>query len=378
MKLLFPLLGGASAMFLAMGVARFSFTPLLPLMQADYTFSDTISGALASSNYLGYLLGALYARFVKKESARLLYNLYIIASLVFVGLMFVNSQPLWYLLRFLSGFSSALIFILGSEFVMDYLVKKEKTEYLGIIYSGIGGGMVLSGLTIPFLSGFFNSAQIWLWLAVLSIIPALFSLYGTPGPTPAVKPPENEKNISKTIYLLSVSYFLEGLGYIITGTFLSVIILRSTDSVMFSGYAWVITGLGAVAITPLWTAYAKRKGLLNAIMAAFAVQTVSIAAPAFTTNTLINFAGAFGYGGTFLGVVSLTLAYGRQISPGGSTTALLTIMFSIGQMLGPFIAGYAADITGGFRIPVLGAATCTALGGIIILIIKKGEKNADT
>jgi len=376
MKLIFALLGGASAMFLAMGVARFAFTPLLPLMQSDYGFSDTVSGALASSNYLGYLLGAIYARFMKKEHIMLLFNTAVVLSLVFIALMFLHSQSLWYLLRYFSGFISALIFILASEFVLDYLVREGKTEYAGVIYSGIGGGMVLSGLTIPLLSSFSSSAQIWLWLAALSLLPAILAVYGTPKEI-QLKPAEKSKSIKKVIYLLSASYFLEGLGYIITGTFLSVIIIRSTESVTLSGYVWVITGLGAVTVTPLWGAYAKRKGLLKAILTAFAVQTLAIAVPAFTVNTLLNFTGAL-YGGTFLGVVSLTLAYGRQVSPGGRTTALLTIMFSIGQMIGPFIAGYAADVTGGFRIPVMGAALCTALGGIIIFIIKQGEKNADT
>jgi len=47
MKTLLALLGGASALFLSMGDARFAFTPVLPLMQADYQFTDTVSGALA-------------------------------------------------------------------------------------------------------------------------------------------------------------------------------------------------------------------------------------------------------------------------------------------------------------------------------------------
>ncbi len=66
MKILIALLGGASALFLAMGVARFAFTPpVLPLMQNDFGFTDTVSGgALASVNYLGYLLGAFYARYL--------------------------------------------------------------------------------------------------------------------------------------------------------------------------------------------------------------------------------------------------------------------------------------------------------------------------
>jgi MFS family permease len=159
---------------------------------------------------------------------------------------------------------------------------------------------------------------------------------------------------------------------------MSVIVLRGTGSVMLSGYVWVIAGLGAVLITPLWAMLAKRTGVANAMIYAFAMQAVSIALPVVFSGLTPTMLGAVGFGGTFLGIVSLTLAYGRQISPGGTTTSVLTVFFSIGQMIGPLIAGCIADSTGGFDLPVLMAASAAALGGLITFIIKKGEHHAVT
>jgi len=378
MKILFALLGGASALFLAMGVARFAFTPVLPLMQSDFGFSDTVSGSMASLNYLGYLLGAVFSRKLGRKA----YPFFIFSipvSLVLVGLMYFESYSLWYTLRFLSGFFSAAVFIMSAEFIMDYLSRKNKPQMAGMIYSGIGGGMVLSGLTVPILSGFFNSSEIWLWLAGLSILPAVFAMAYTPKPENCSTPQKSDdKRVNRLIYILCASYLLEGLGYIITGTFISVIVLRGTGSVVLSGYVWVIAGLGAVFITPLWSLYAKKRGLTHAIMTAFFIQTLAIAMPVLTQNTFLTMLGAVGYGGTFLGIVSMSLAYGRQISPTGSTTALLTIFFSLGQMTGPVLAGYMSDISGGFETSVLMASTATAMGGLLIYIVKKGEKHANT
>ncbi len=302
--------------------------------------------------------------------------------------MFFPSYPLWYVVRFTAGFLSAVVFVLSAEFIMDYLIDINKPQLMGgMIYSGIGGGMVLSGgLTIPFLSEYFNSSEIWLWLACLSVLPAVFAIFYTPPKPkePAAKPqaPPGKGGVNRVIYLLLASYLLEGLGgYIITGTFISVMVLRGTGSVMLSGYVWVIAGLGgAVIITPLWAILAKRIGVANTIIIAFAVQALAIASPpVISQNIFVTMLGAVGYGGTFLGIVSLTLAYGRSISPpDGTTTAVLTIFFSIGQMIGPLIAGYAADITGGFDIPVLIAAISALTGGILIYIIKVGEKHAGT
>jgi len=84
----------------------------------------------------------------------------------------------------------------------------------------------------------------------------------------------------------------------------------------------------------------KRISLKNVLIIAFIVQIISISAPLITTNIVVAMLGAIGFGGTFLGIVSLSLAYGRQLSPGGTTTAILTILFSLGQMIGPAVAGF--------------------------------------
>ena len=53
------LLGGMLGLVVVMGIGRFAFTPILPLMQRDLAMSHTLAGWLAGLNYLGYLLGAI-------------------------------------------------------------------------------------------------------------------------------------------------------------------------------------------------------------------------------------------------------------------------------------------------------------------------------
>ncbi len=42
----------------------------------------------------------------------------------------------------------------------------------------------------------------------------------------------------------------------------------------------------------------------------------------------------------------------------------LTIGFSTGQMLGPVIAGYAADYFGSYTVPLLGSAVLLAISAL--------------
>src|SRR5258706_15198584 len=52
---------GMLALAVAMGIGRFAFTPLLPLMQDEYGLTVAGGTWLATANYAGYLAGALVA-----------------------------------------------------------------------------------------------------------------------------------------------------------------------------------------------------------------------------------------------------------------------------------------------------------------------------
>ena len=55
---------GGIALAVAMGIGRFAFTPILPMMLHDGVVDLHAASWLASANYLGYLSGALLCTFV--------------------------------------------------------------------------------------------------------------------------------------------------------------------------------------------------------------------------------------------------------------------------------------------------------------------------
>ena len=56
-------LAGLVALAVAMGIGRFAFTPLLPMMLHDGVIDLPSASWLASANYVGYLAGALLCTF---------------------------------------------------------------------------------------------------------------------------------------------------------------------------------------------------------------------------------------------------------------------------------------------------------------------------
>lgn len=378
MKTFIIIFGGICALFLGIGISRFAFTPILPLMQIEFDLNNTTSGALASINFFGYLVGVFVARFISGRSdARIIFIMSIFMCVTFTGSMWIENIFIWYISRFTTGFLSGILFIYTSEVIMSYLVAKNRMQFFGMIFSGVGGGIAFSGLIIPFLSKWFGSGEIWLLLGLICVVPAICATVFIPKMEQSSKTISQDivQSSSRQLFLLYLAYLLSGVGYIITGTFMSVMVLEGTGSLLLSGYAWVMVGMGAVIVTPFWSLVAKKINTKNALIVAFFVQAISIAIPVLLSGAFFTLFGAFCFGGSFLGVVALALAYGRELNSGKKTTSTLTIYFGIGQIIGPIFAGMLSDLFGGFDVPVLLAAGVMLLGGIIVLMIK-GEKYA--
>ncbi|MCB4203494.1 YbfB/YjiJ family MFS transporter [Deferribacterales bacterium Es71-Z0220] len=368
--------GGFFALFLAMAVGRFAFTPILPIMQSNYGFSNTIAGNIASINYLGYLLGAILSKYVKNNNTQ--YAIYkvslIICILSTAAMAFSHTIFSWYFWRFIIGIASGFLNVLGVAFVLQSLALLGKSHISGWMFCGVGTGIALTGIAVPALSTILTADQIWLGLSVLSIIPFYFGWT-------AVKKVELQHNLSTTasndknpmIRKLYISYFLEGFGYIITATFIVSILTKTLNSIYAANVSWILIGISAAVTTLIWPKISNKFGAHKSLITAFLIQSVAIILPLMIPNTFGYIISAIGFGGTFLGIVAMTLSYGREISPQASNKVIgdLTILFGIGQIISPVIAGYLADIYGNFNISIIIAFFSVILAAIILLPMEK-------
>lgn len=368
--------GGFFALFLALAVGRFAFTPILPIMQSNYGFSNTIAGNIASINYLGYLLGAILSKYVKNNNTQ--YAIYkvslIICILSTATMAFSHTIFSWYFWRFIIGIASGFLNVLGVAFVLQSLALLGKSHISGWMFCGVGTGIALTGIAVPALNTILTADQIWLGLSALSIIPFYFGWT-------AVKKVELQHNLSTTasndknpmIRKLYISYFLEGFGYIITATFIVSILTKTLNSIYAANVSWILIGISAAVTTLIWPKISNKFGARKSLITAFLIQSVAIILPLMIPNTFGYIISAIGFGGTFLGIVAMTLSYGREISPQASNKVIgdLTILFGIGQIISPVIAGYLADIYGNFNISIIIAFFSVILAAIILLPMEK-------
>ncbi|MBW2475346.1 MAG: YbfB/YjiJ family MFS transporter [Deltaproteobacteria bacterium] len=369
------LIGGILGMVVAMGIGRFIFTPILPLMQRDLGMTNSVAGWLAGLNYLGYLAGAIVCSVTPGMLRSWLItggSLFVsIATTLFMGATL--SVHWWGLMRFAGGFASAVLFIVITAEVGETLSRRGYGHWLGALYGGVGLGIAISGLVVPPLDNIGGWIGAWYGAGLLAAILAVVGLL-LGRRRELVKPitiDESRTPVSlSSVRLLAVGYFFEGLGYIVTATFLVAIISMTPGLEDFAPYSWVAVGLVAVPSTIFWPYLGRRIGNRKALLGAYLLQAagilVSVWAESMTTVLFV----AVSFGGTFLGIVALTLTEGNLRMPGDGrrAAAFLTASFGVGQVLGPVLAGTLADIQEGFAVPLVLATVCVAIAGLCVLL----------
>lgn len=382
------LAGGLAALALAMGIGRFAYTAILPAMQAQAGLSVANAGWLASLNFLGYFLGAVAAAWVPRGLARTwIFRAALALSVATTAAMGLTDAFLaWQVARFLSGLASAGVFILSVAMALDALARAGAERWAGWLYTGVGAGIAGSGLFVAASGldaqgGGLSHAGQWLALGAVAALLALAPLQAMrDDPPPMVGPaavPGNNAPGARVAWvplgLLTAAYFLEGGGYIVTGTFLPAMMAADPAAAAWAGWAWTLAGLAAIPSGFLWTAAARRLGVWGALIAAHLAQAAGIVLPLLGGGPA-GALSAVAFGLTFIGIVAQSFVLGRRLSGGASTkvVGLLTAAYGLGQILGPLAAAGLAGPGGDYgralaaaALAVLAAAACLALGWLL-------------
>ncbi len=367
------LFGGILLLVVAMGISRFAFTPLLPFMRLDEGLSFQEGGWLASSNYVGYFVGALGAGFIYRRKKGFLLSNVLLNVVSIIGMGLTQSYALWIILRFIAGATSGFIFVLTSSIIMDYLAKHLLTRWSGYVFSGIGIGIAISGLCVPFIETRFLWEGTWIGLGLLSTTFILLTLLLWRHIVV-----QDSEHVAKTadtniwrgfMPWLIIAYGLEGLGYIITGTFLVDILYNIENLRGYASYSWVVVGIAAAPSAPFWMAMMSRFKPIHVMFVAYILQVFGIVLPVLSQTVWSVLLSAFLYGCTFVGIVTLSTGYGRQLFPrqSGFVVSILTTFYAVGQIIGPVIASRLEDHFNTFKAPLLFASSIVFCALVILM-----------
>ena len=372
-----PAFALALAAAVSLGLSRFSYALLLPAMRAELHWNYFTAGAMNTANAAGYLAGALLAPrwFARADALRAATAGGLATAAILAGHAFAASDAPLYALRTLAGVASAATFIGGGLLAARLSARAPHPGLvLGIYYGGAGLGIVVSTAIVPPLA--WRTAWIALGavslactLATWRVTRAARALVPTAPDAPAAAAAAGR---GRTPWLpmapLLGGYLMFGFGYIGYMTFI-VTLLR--DQGLAPGRVAAFFGLlGActVASSWIWAGLLQRHrggrplAQLNAILAVATLLPVVSAQPAVVALSCMLF------GCTFLSVVASTTAFVRHnLAPPEWAAGIgaFTIVFALGQILGPSLSGLLADGAGGLRRGFLFSAIVLALGALL-------------
>ena len=329
---------GAAALAAGMGVGRFAYTPILPLMHAQAGLSPQLGAELATANYIGYLVGAVAAivapALARSQSTLRLALLVLVATLALMPTTHVGT--VWLVLRLLAGFMSALIFVITASAMLSGL-RAHAHHVTGWAFGGVGVGIALSGILVLTLRTSGTWQEAWWSAAALTAVLTVLAWRletGRSADHPAADLPRRSDRPGRRCFgWLLTSYTLEGVGYIIAGTFLVAAIDQTAPGWVGSG-AWVLVGLTAVPSSALLAWLSRTWSRPTLLCAALIVQAIGIGLPALIGGITPALISAILFGSTFLGVAAIALAIGAHLQV-PRAVAILTAGYSTGQILGP-------------------------------------------
>lgn len=379
-------IAGGATLLIGMGLGRFSYSPLIPALIEAGHLSAWQAGAIGASNFTGYLAGALVApamrmRWGEATTMRL--------SLI-TGLVALFACVLPWGFEWLMFWRALLGAVVGVMMIYCLAIATRAAPpgklgaATGIVYTGVGIGILLSGSLVPWLLQY-GIAAAWTGIGLVGVVAFVVALWGwrsldasNRGNTAANSPhPKIRWNLTMTGLIATRVLFSIGLiphtiywvDYLVRGL---------GRDIEFGGMHWVLFGLGAIGGTYLWGRLADRIGFRSGLALAFAAVASGIALP------FMNSAG--------WALVMSSLVVGAQ--PG--LTAIMSGRFH--QLMGPdgmapvwrmsalistilqAVAAYgyvtAFDLTGSYTPIFLAGSVSMALGTIIALALRSPNESA--
>ena len=372
------LFAGVLSIIIGMGVARFSFTSLLPSMLDDF-LSIGNAGLFASVNFAGYLSGAIFSVFIKDINTKVkFFRLGIVFSVLTTLILAITvNEYIWFISRVLAGFGSAMVLIVGSAIVMIKLDYEDKTKAMGIHFSGIGFGIAISELISQFTLKYGTWIDAWMVLTAFAFFLSFYTVYILSFDKELRKNPPKHK-ISKSMFtpyviLLILAYFTAGVGFVVQATFFPDIInsLEGLDG--FGNIGWLVVGLAGIPSAIMWMRLAQKFGSVNMIIIAFILQIVGILIPTMTNSIGLNILSGALYGSTFIGHVALFMHHGGKLAGKNPVIFMgaMTAAYGIGQVSAPLYSIALLERFGNYNMTLYVTAFIVSFGIVFLLIAKR-------
>ncbi|AQR69251.1 MFS transporter [Janthinobacterium sp. LM6] len=352
-------IAAAAILAIGMGFGRFAFTAIYPHMLAEGVLTLRDGSLAASANYAGYLLGAILAMRARAHGAHRLCLWSVAGTALCLGVLALP-MPVWLIVtvRGVAGVFSALAMVAASLWL---LVQRGQARGAPLLYAGVGAGIAVSAELLVLASHLgWRSAGMWLLLASVTVLAGLAAapaIAASGQATPDAPPAAAPALAPVAPWPLVLIYGLAGLGYIVTATYLPVLVGVALPN-LNSAHVWAVFGLGAAPSCFLWHRLHERLGTRQALRLNLLLQALGVALPVLAPSAAGYLLSAILVGGTFVGTVTIAMPAAQRaaVKAGSNMMAIMTVVYGIGQIIGPVLAGSLYAQSHSFNGALLAAA----------------------
>ena len=364
---------GLASLAAAMGIGRFAFTPIFPLMQEKLSLTLIEGAWLATANYVGYLLGACASFLLTTRVGVSARGGLVAVALSTLAMAVTGSLWLWLLLRLVAGMASAFVLIGASAWALGHLSSHRHSDLAGWVFAGVGTGICLAGLVALALGTAGGTpAQGWAALGVIALIVTVGTWRSLSLATPASQFQESAAagRLGRSAWLLVASYGAFGFGYIIPATFIPAAARTLVQDPLVFGWAWPVFGLAAAISTVVVSTFFRSTAPRRTAALSLLVMAVGVGAPAVEMSLHTLAVSSVGVGGTFMVMTMAAVQEAKRISAGNPTKliAALTAAFALGQLAGPVVVGLSLPAGSGFTLPSAVAAALLVCSALALLL----------
>ena len=399
------LAASVATVFAALGLARFGYTMILPDMRRGLQLSYTQMGALATGNFVGYLVFALVGGYL---ASRFGPRLVISISLLFTGAAMVltglaSGFAIALLGRTLTGIGSGGSNVPAMGLISAWFERRRRGMASGIAVGGSGIGMVATGWVVPrivtsfptdgwrvswhLLGGVAIVLGVGTWLVLrdrpqamgLQPLGAEHAAPPEPAATESASPhiPLRRLYTDPLLAQLGLIYAAFGFSYVIYATFFTAYLTEERGlSPTQAGAMWSLVGVLAIFCGFVWGGVSDRIGRRAGLALVYALEGLAILMLALWATPIGALASAFLFGATALGIPAIMAAacgdfVGPRLAP--AAFGAITLIFGVGQSIGPSVGGWLTDWSGSFAMAFLLAAAAAFIGAAGATTLRRQE-----
>ena len=365
---------GTLALASAMGIGRFSLTPIMPLMQQDLSLTLPQGSWLATGNYLGYLLGALICAALAPRPASAIRWGLVCVGVFPLAMAATHTLPLWFAFRLAAGVASAFVLIGVSAWAMPILAHHDVGHWSGRIFAGVGIGIAFAGLVgLAAAIEAWGSQPTWIALGLVACVlaaalwsplvaehrPVALPIVSAPGP------------LSRRSLIVAACYGAFGYGYIIPATFLPSLARGTINDPAIFGMVWPVFGLAAAISTVVAARLLDHISAKQLWIGSQWILVIGVLAPVIAVNVPTLSIAALCVGGSFMVITMAGIREAMRLGGAHAARAVgvMTASFGLGQIAGPLIVGLFAGASGARVIPSLLAVLALVASNIVLYVL---------